>query len=124
FQPMPFRTGPATPRSWFRPLARGAALCLLATLPAFAQSPPQPDPVATGRWLAFQESAAPWVETLATASRGERGRVRLAVAQARFARATGTPAGDAWLRRAADTARRGAFHPERVGALSVMSDEA
>lgn len=122
---MPFRTGPATPRPWFRPLARGAVLCLLATLPAFAQSPPpQPDPQATQHLLAFQETAAHWLETLATASRGERGRVRLAVAQARFARAARTPGADTWLRRAADTARRGAYHPERVGALSVLSDEA
>ena len=122
---MPFRTGPATPRPRFRPLARGAALCLLAALPALAQTPPpQPDPVATQRLLALQETASPWLETLATASRGERGRVRLAVAQARFARATRTPAGEAWLRRAVDTARRGAYHPERVGAQSALSDEA
>lgn len=122
---MPFRTGPATPRPWIRPLARGAALCLLLALPAFAQAPPaQPDPQSTERLLAFQADAAPWLETLATAARGERGRVRLAVANARFARATRSPAGDEWLRHAADTARRGAYHPERVGALSALSDDA
>lgn len=121
---MPLRTGPATPRPWFRPLTRGAWLCLLAALPAFAQAPPQPDPRATERWLAFQAEAAPWLQTLATAARGERGRVRLAVANARFARATRTSAGEAWMRRAVTVSRQAAYHPERVGTLSAMSDDA
>lgn len=119
---MPNRTGPAPPRPWFRPLSRGVGLCLLAALPAFAQAPPQPDPAATERWLAFQAEAAPWLETLATAARGERGRVRLAMANARFAGAARSPAADEWLRRAVTVSRQAAHHPERVGALSGLSD--
>src|SRR5690606_3439532 len=79
---------------------------------------------ATERWLAFQAEAAPWLDTLAVAARGDRGRVRLAVAQARFARAARAPAVDAWLRRAATVSRQAAYHPQRVGALSALSDNA
>ncbi|KFL36355.1 diguanylate cyclase [Arenimonas donghaensis] len=96
--------------------------------PAFAQpaspEPGLPDPAATGRLLAWQAEASPWLSTLAASAGGDRGRVRLAVAQARFASAARAPDTSAWQRRVADVSAQAGFRRERVEALSALSNEA
>ncbi|HEX5694261.1 MAG TPA: tetratricopeptide repeat-containing diguanylate cyclase, partial [Arenimonas sp.] len=106
----------------------GAALLLAFALPAFAQPVPAepglPDPAAATTLQAWQANASHWLSTLATAAVGEEGRVRLAVAQARFASAARAPDTSLWLRRTADIAGQAAFRRERVEALSALSNEA
>lgn len=120
--------GPAQPPFACRPACRAAALLLVFALPAFAQpgaiETGQPDPGAAGTLLAWQSETSPWLSTLATAAGGEQGRVRLAVAQARFANAARAPDAATWLRRAADVSAQAAFWRERVEALSALSNEA
>lgn len=126
---MQLHAGPAPPPAPRRLAGRRtvAALALALALPVFAQpgpAPAEPDPAARERLLAWQGRLAPWLSMLATASGGDKARVRHAVAQARFARAARAPDADRWLRRAADVAGQAAFRRERVGALSALSDEA
>ncbi|MFH1601048.1 MAG: diguanylate cyclase [Pseudomonadota bacterium] len=105
-----------------------AALAMLAfALPAFAQpgpAPAQPDPAAREQLLAWQADASAWLSTLATATGGEKARVRHAVTQARFAQAARAPDTARWWRRAADVAGQAAFRRERVGTLSALSNDA
>jgi diguanylate cyclase (GGDEF)-like protein len=116
----------ATPAASLLALAAGSlllALCAARPLMA-ATPPPPPDPAARERLLALQDAAGPWLEALATAGGGDTGRLRAIAWQARFARAAQSPAHLQHWRRLADAAKAADHRRPRIGALSVLSEEA
>lgn len=120
---MDSRARPATPRL-SRALPAPLLLCLALALPALAQPAPAPDPAAREQLLVFQAAAEPWLRTLAAATGGDAGRVKALGWQARLRRATQSPDHLADWRRLADVAGAAGFRRQRVGALSVLSEEA
>lgn len=115
---------PASPRFPRTALAALALAMALPVAPVAAQTAAQPDPAMRDWLLATRSESAPWLRCLATAAGGDAGRVWIAAAQARFARAARDIDADADWRRLADAARAAGRHRVYFRAVSVLSDEA